>query len=93
MQTVIGLGNAGCKIAQCLNAYSEYNTLKIDVDLSHAEASFRLQYQTAPEFYEENVPDFSAFFANIFPETLLITSCGMVSGAALQILQQLHGKN
>ena len=92
MQTVIGLGNAGCKIAQQLGAYSEYNTLQIDVGLSAAPTSLDLPYRTSPEFYEENVPDLTTFFGTLFPETLLITSCGMVSGAALQILQQLYGK-
>lgn len=92
MQTVIGLGNAGCNIAQQLSAHSEYNALQIDVGLAPTSTSFDLPYQTSPEFYEENVPDLSPFLGAVLPETLLITSCGMVSGAALQILQQLHNQ-
>ena len=33
MQTVIGLGQAGCNIAECFKQYSEYNVLKITYEI------------------------------------------------------------
>ena len=93
MQTVIGLGKAGCQIADSFNSYPQYNILKIDEGLEESSGSLGLKHQPSPEFYEANVPDLKTFFKEVKSEVLFITSCGTVSGSALQILKQIPNKS
>jgi hypothetical protein len=92
MQTVVGLGKAGCEIAEHFTPYPEYNILKIDTGLPISSTTHTLKPQIAPELYESSAPDLEAFFKNVASEVLFITSCGMVSGVALRVLKQLNPK-
>ena len=94
MQTVIGLGKAGCAIADYLSQYPQYQIKKIDVGLEKTKATFGLKRQDSPELYEKsNMPKgINNFLEGVMPETLFITSCGAVSGASLKILQKIHKK-
>tara|TARA_R100000008_G_C3577121_1_gene165975 strand:- start:516 stop:1364 length:849 start_codon:yes stop_codon:yes gene_type:complete len=91
MQTVIGLGQAGCNIADQLKQYPQYKIIKLDEGLKKAKNSFGLKHQTSPELYEENLPRGIVKYLQegVMPETLFITSCGMVSGASLSILSKI----
>ena len=91
MQTVIGLGQAGCKLADHFKQYPQYNIIKLDVGFKKTKTSFGLKRQTSPELYEENLPRGIVKYLQegVMPETLFITSCGMVSGAALSILSKI----
>ena len=95
-QTIIGLGSAGCNIAEKFKSYPNYRVLKIDSGKRTRETkdNFVLREQKEPELYEEKL---SAKIKNFVkkdttPETMLITSCGMISGCALALLQGLHKK-
>mgnify|MGYP003147876653 FL=1 len=94
MQTVIGLGKAGCNIADKLSAYPQYQIKKIDVGLKKTKTTFGLKHQDGPELYEKsNMPKgINNFLEGVMPETLFITSCGAVSGASLKILQKIYPK-
>ena len=93
MQTVIGLGQAGCNIADCFKQYSEYNVLKIDAGLRKTKTTLGLKKQDSPEAYEDNIPKtLDKFLQNVAAETLFITSCGFVSGATLRILEKIKNK-
>ena len=94
MQTVIGLGKAGCNIADALSVYPQYQIKKIDVGLKKTKTTFGLKYQDSPELYEKsNMPrGINNFLEGVMPETLFITSCGAVSGASLKILQKIYPK-
>ena len=94
MQTVIGLGKAGCSIADHLSQYPQYQIKKIDVGLKKTKTTFGLEYQSGPELYEKaNLPrGINNFLEGVMSETLFITSCGAVSGASLKILQKIHNK-
>ena len=93
MQTVIGLGKAGCNIANCLKEYSEYNVLNIDVGLKKTKSTFGLKKQDSVELYEKNVPKtINKFLEKVDSETLFITSCGNVSAASLNILEKIKDK-
>ena len=94
MQTVIGLGQAGCNIADQLKQYPQYKIIKLDVGLRKTKNSFGLKHQTSPELYEEKLPRGMIKFLQeeVMPETLFITSCGMVSGASLSILEKIKDK-
>ena len=94
MQTVIGLGKAGCNVADHLSQYSQYQIKKIDVGLKKTKTTFGLKHQSGPELYEQNsLPKgINNFLEGVMSETLFITSCGAVSGASLKILQKIRKK-
>jgi len=94
MQTVIGLGKAGCNIVDHLSRYPQYQIKKIDVGLKKTKTTFGLKRQDGSELYEKsNMPKgINNFLEGVMPETLFITSCGAVSGASLKILQKIHKK-
>jgi len=94
MQTVIGLGQAGCNIADQLKQYPQYKIIKIDAGLRKTKTSFGLKHQTSPELYEEKLPRGMIKYLQeeVMPETLFITSCGLVSGASLSILEKIKDK-
>ena len=91
MQTIIGLGQAGCRIAECFKRHSQYSVIKIDVGLEKSKNVFSLKRQSSPELYEENIPyDIgTSLQREVKSETLFITSCGNISGAALAILEKI----
>ena len=75
MQTIIGLGKAGCNIADCFKLYPEYDVLKIDVGLKKTKKTLGLKEQPTPELYEEKIPrTLNKFLENVNEETLFITS-------------------
>jgi hypothetical protein len=90
MDTVIGLGAAGCRIADQFSKYSQYDVYKIDAGLTGSNC-FSLDAKKSPEEYEKNIPDMSDFFKDVEGEILFIVSgAGKISGATLQILKQLR---
>lgn len=93
METVIGLGAAGCRIADAFAQYPQYTTYKIDNNLK-GDNCFSLQPKLSPEDYERNVPDMSVFFQNIEGDILFVVGGGgKISGATLQILKQARVNN
>ncbi len=75
METIIGLGQAGCNIADCFKQYSEYNVLKIDAGLRKTKTTLGLKKQDSPEAYEDNIPKtLDKFLQNVAAETLFITN-------------------
>lgn len=98
MQTVIGLGQAGCKIAEKLAQHPQYHILQIDAGVVEKDKKARnaltVKKQTAPEFYEATGSTrLKAFLKDAHSESLFITSCGMVAGLALRILEELKKKS
>jgi len=94
MQTVIGLGQAGCNIADQLKHYPQYKIIKLDVGLNKTKTSFGLKRQISPELYEKNLPRGMIKYLQeeVMAETLFITSCGAVSGASLSLLEKIKDK-
>jgi len=90
---IIGLGEAGCNIAENFKQYPQYKIFKIDVE-AVGENCFNLPHQSHTEKYEENSPteELREFLHDVEGEVLFITSCGDVSGASLRILEQLKNK-
>jgi len=88
MYTIIGLGSAGCNIAEMFER-GNYKVKLIDVDID-GENCFSLKAQKTPEDYEKNKPDLSEFFSDItYKVILLVGGSGKISGTALQILNQI----
>ena len=93
MQTIIGLGQAGCNIADKFSQYPQYTVYKIDVGLEKKPRHYAMKQQDHPEQYEASCPNLSRFFKGVSDdEILFITSCGFVSAASLRILQVLKKK-
>jgi len=89
MDTIIGLGSAGCNIADCFAKYPQYEIIKIDNGIYGQGSHFLPKYDT-PEEYEAHVGDLSNVFGPIPKKVLFVLGgSGNVSGAALKILEQL----
>jgi len=88
---VVGIGQAGCAIAEKFKQYPQYNIFKIDVEIE-GKGCFKLEKRNNPEDYEKHCPNFKTFFKKIKGDVLFITSCGFVSGISLCALEQLHKK-
>ena len=73
MKTIIGLGQAGCSIAEKFKKYPQYKVYKIDVGLKEA-GSYAMKRQTTPELYESRCPNLKTFFKEVSNEVLFITS-------------------
>tara|TARA_R100001129_G_scaffold95908_1_gene65428 strand:- start:256 stop:1092 length:837 start_codon:yes stop_codon:yes gene_type:complete len=96
MDTIVGLGKAGCAIADKFAQYPQYKIFKIDsegLDSKHRNCHL-LKKQDSPEKYEKAVRSMKTFFSRTTDDILFILSgSGMISGASLQILKNLRGKN
>lgn len=96
MDTIIGLGKAGCAIADKFAQYPQYKVFKIDsegVDKSDKDV-YLLKKQNSPEKYEEHIPSLKTFFKHTTNDILFILcGAGYVSAASLGIMQQLSHKN
>jgi hypothetical protein len=89
METVIGLGSAGCNIADYFGQYPQYKVFKIDTGIYGKNCHFLPKYDK-PEEYEAHVGDLSSFLSYIGDEVLFVVGgSGNVSGATLRILEQL----
>ena len=96
MDTIIGLGKAGCAIAEKFAQYSQYKVYKIDSeDIDNSgKQNYLLKRCAHPEEYENNVPSLKKFFNNASKDILFVVcGSGYVSGATLQILKHLSSKN
>ena len=91
MQTIIGLGQAGCNITDQFSQYPQYKVIKIDAGLKRTKETFGFKSQLTPELYEENVSRNLRNYLRkeVTSETLFITSCGNISGASLAILESI----
>ena len=96
MDTIIGLGKAGCAIADKFAQHPQYKVFKIDsegLDVSD-ERAYLLERYDHPEKYEKNIPFLGSFFEDVTEDILFVVSgAGYTSAASLGILQQLSDKN
>ena len=93
---VIGLGSAGCNIADKFARYPQYNIYKIDVELEglKKDGIFSLQKYESAEDYERKCPSFRNFFKNVSGEVLVVVcGAGKVANASLRILENLKNCN
>lgn len=89
METIIGLGSAGCNIADKFSKHSQYKIIKFDVDLYGENCYFLPRFET-PEEYEGHLSDYTSVFDKIDTDILFILGgSGNVSGGALRLLEQI----
>ena len=90
MDTIIGLGKAGCAIADKFAQYSQYCAYKIDVGLKRTPTTYPIKESENVEDYEENCPTFGKFFKGIEGEVLFVVGGGgKISSACLAVLKRL----
>jgi hypothetical protein len=90
MDTVIGLGNAGCNIAEEFAKFGQYKTYKLDVGLRPSPSTYKLERYEKIEDYEKNCPNLGSFFADATDDILFVLAGGgKVSSVSLAILEQL----
>ena len=94
MDTVIGLGQAGCAIVDKFAQYSQYKTYKMDTGLSMSPTTFTLKECQKIEDYEKNRPEVGLFFDGLSGDVLFVVGGGgKISVTSLSILQQLSHCN
>jgi len=87
---VVGLGSAGCGIADALSKYPQYKIFKIDVDI-FGEGCYNVsRLKTAEEYENHTFPGLGKFFEGIEGKTFFIVGgSGRISCASLRILEKI----
>jgi len=87
---IIGLGSAGCGIAEAFSQYPQYKIFKIDVDISGDRCYNVPKFKQAEEYEQYKFPKLKSFFKGISGETLfIIGGGGKISCASLRILETI----
>jgi len=93
MDTLIGLGKAGCNIVKAFSKYPQYGCYYVDSDHRNENKFFLVEKQKGVEEYEMNCADFGSFFEDVTDDILLVVGgSGAISGLSLRLLEQLKDK-
>ena len=90
---IVGLGKAGCAIADCFAKYPQYNTYKLDVGLKRTKNSFPIVERATHEEYDKREPKIKKFVSEMESSekaVFVMAGSGTITGASLRILQKLH---
>ncbi len=85
---IIGIGEAGCKIANCFGQYDQYKIFSIDTDNKSYENFLAVKEQNSHELYESNYQKLNLKDC-IGETTLILSGVGDISGCVLRVLQQI----
>jgi len=86
---VVGMGKAGCAIAEALSKYPQYKTYKIDTDIE-GKRCFNFPTCEHPEDYEASSPKMKTFFRGVKGNVVFIISgAAKIAGASLVVLEHL----
>jgi hypothetical protein len=92
MYTIIGLGEAGCNLAELFEYNPEYKVKLLDTSIE-GENCFSIPQQNSHEEYEKNPLDLVDFFKDTTEKIIFILDgSSKVSGTTLQILKVLKEK-
>jgi hypothetical protein len=90
METIIGLGQAGCTIAERFSQYPQYEVYKMDVGLKRTPRTYGLKEGPSPEEQEKSLGSLKRFFKDVSGDVLFVVAgSGATSGASLRILEQI----
>ena len=90
--TVIGLGSAGCNIAEMFENIEGMNVLLIDSSIE-GDNCFSLPKFNSPEEYESSLPNLQNFLTSCQKKVLFILGgSGKISGATLKILEKIKDR-
>ena len=91
---IIGLGKAGCKIAELFNQYSQYTVFKLDSDekLKRKKNCIHIPTQGSVELYDSNPVNLNKLKKNLDDDKelyFILCGTGKVAGSSLWILREL----
>jgi hypothetical protein len=92
---IIGLGGAGCRIAESFSQYPEYKGIyKIDSSEHKGAGKFlKIKEYKAPEDYEKGCPPMKRFFSKLGDEVVFIVGgSGRCSLMSLAILEKIKDR-
>jgi len=92
MKTVVGLGKAGCGVADQFSKYPQYDVYKIKVASRKSQSGnvFSVTKRKTPESYEKKCPSLKTFFKKIDGDVLFVVDGSeSVAASSLRILEQL----
>ena len=95
METIIGLGNAGCNITKFFSQYPQYDCYYIDSEARKEDNFLKIPKRTTHEKYESSFPVRKAeeFLKKAKSPTLLVIGgSGTISGCSLRLLELLKKK-
>ena len=94
MDTIIGLGNAGCNIADMFAQYPQYLCYKFNRGLKRSKTTFPLKDHENFEDYETKMPNMRTFLKEVKGEVLFVLGgASKVSSCALKILETIKTKS
>jgi|TARA_E500000305_G_C3987441_1_gene220133 hypothetical protein len=94
MDSIIGLGAAGCKIADKFSQYPQYDVYKMDVGLKRTPRTYGVKNSNTPEEFENSIGSLKRFFKPLQGKVLFVVAAsGLVSGASLKILEQIKSRD
>jgi len=91
---IIGLGKAGCRIAELFKQYSQYTVFKFDTDekLKTKKNCFYIPKQSSAELYDANPIDFKKFKSNLDEDEevyFILCGSGKVSACSLWLMRMI----
>tara|TARA_R110002012_G_scaffold288945_1_gene481838 strand:- start:9728 stop:10573 length:846 start_codon:yes stop_codon:yes gene_type:complete len=90
---IVGLGTAGCNIAQCFSKYPQYKIFFIDTE-DRTGNLLKIDRQKSLEDYESNAPNVTEFLKDSGGDiTFIVGGSGSLSTMTLAILEQIREKN
>lgn len=93
LDTIVGLGKAGCEIACKFKQNKNFSTFFLDTEQSSDYIVWQIDKQKNHVDYENLKLDLSEYFSEIGEEILFIVGgSGTISGASLNILKQIKHK-
>jgi|TARA_R110001583_G_scaffold16196_39_gene65936 hypothetical protein len=90
---IIGLGAAGCNIADGFAQYPQYNVYKLDVGLTKGKGCYPVPESINVEGYESDPLNLKTFFKALKKDEevlFIVCGAGKVSAATLKILEQIQ---
>lgn len=94
METIIGLGKAGCNIAEKFSQFPQYKIYKIDSEHRDGHKFKKIESREDHEEYEVNCPPLDDFFCDIEgPCLFVVAGGGKISGLSLRVLEHLKQKD
>ena len=94
METIIGLGQAGCNIAEKFLQYQQYDVYRIDSEKRSGPKFKKIPVRQTHQEYEEKCPSFKPFLKNAKPPYLFIVGgSGSITGCSLRLLEQLKSED
>lgn len=91
MINVVGIGNAGCAVADSLSSYPQYKIYKVDTGLPKKKGNFSISKKDTPEEYEASFPARTlSSLKKITGDTMVVVGLGgNISSCVLRVLEAL----